>query len=76
MLSLQNFTKNCSDGWGGVIYLFLTSMLEEVLWPVLLLTLWNLVDFLGIIIDTVKSSGFSWHNIPQPDDRDGSVSLS
>jgi len=49
MLSLQNFTKNCSDGWGGVIYLFLTSMLEEVLWPVLLLTLWNLVDFLGII---------------------------
>jgi len=63
MLSLQNFTKNCSDGWGGVIYLFLTSMLEEVLWPVLL-------------IDAVKSSGFSWHNIPQPDDRDGSVSLS
>jgi len=42
MLSLQNFTKNSSHGWCN---LFLISMLEEVLWQVLL-------------IDTVKSSGF------------------
>jgi len=50
MRSLQNFTKT-TVRMTGVIYLFLTSMLEEVLWQVLL-------------IDSVKSSGFFWHNIP------------
>jgi len=41
MLSLQNFTKNSSHGWGD---LFDSDIQSKCCW----LTLWHLVDF-GII---------------------------
>jgi len=57
MLSLQNFTKNISHGWGD---LFVRRSIVT-----------SAVEF-----DNVTSSGFYGYNIPQPDDRDGSISLS